>query len=393
MPPRPPVLQTLDLLAASDPVRDRVSKQSAVAKQDWRREGTAIVFRGDGHPGELMTPISLQCRDYEFELRAERLSGNGRIHLVLPLSKGRVLPLILNDPSRPVLNEKQGPGWPRNTVWLHASIRVIRGAAGEEDRISVLDLATGLEVLIWKGRLASLGRPGEEHPEFPRRMLPSLRVHNDAYAIRMWRLMVYEGRAVELRTQMDSTAKAPVNFTQASSSTGDTVDPAATATAAASTVRSDARLAKLESGFQSRRESDAQKPFTTAMATLNAGYARALATARATASKQGNSAHITFFDEEVARARTGTPPPNIDAPATPETLARLRATYRAEMSKHVLARDKADAMLYDIYLGALDAYIEELARGNDAPRAREVKELRGQIAARKPVISPPSQGQ
>lgn len=116
MPPRPPIRQTLDLLVASDPVRDRIFAHATVRKNDWLREGSALVYRSDGHPGELMAPVSLECRDYEIELRAERQGGSGRMHLVLPLSLGKVLLLVLNDPSRDVLGEKQGPGWPRNAA-------------------------------------------------------------------------------------------------------------------------------------------------------------------------------------------------------------------------------------------------------------------------------------
>ncbi|RBP46516.1 serine/threonine protein kinase [Roseimicrobium gellanilyticum] len=389
--PTLPPLQRLDLLALTDPVRDRVSTPPGVDKNEWARVGSALMYRSDGRSGKLVAPVSFECRDYEIEFRAERSSGNGRIHVDLPLATGRILPLILNDPTSRILNEKEGASWPRNASVVHAIIRVVRRRGGEgEDRLVIRDAISGRELLNWRGRFGPLGRAGESHPEIDGKAMASLFVPSDSYVIQMWQLTVFEGRAVRLRAPDTGAAGQPVaQVSQAASSippaSENYIDAGSSPAPFPATIQADARLLKLESGFQSRRESDAQKPFTTAMATLNAGYVRALAAARKTAEKQGNSSHVALLDEESARTKAGTPPPDADAPGTPEPLLKLRSTYRAEVAKYLVARDKADAVLYDIYLGALDSYVEELARNKDA-RVREVQEVRRQIAARKPAV-------
>ncbi|QIF02473.1 serine/threonine protein kinase [Roseimicrobium sp. ORNL1] len=389
LPPLPvrPSLQTLDLLALTDPSKDDVLPRGPAQKNGWVREGATLVYTGSGKPGKVVAPVALECLDYELEVRAERREGTASLHVDLPLSAGRILPVVLNDPSRQLLNEKQGPGWLRNATLVHALIRVVSKAGEtEDDRLVVYDVAAKTEIFNWKGRLASMGTTGESQAEFAGKRLTSLFLPRDSYIIRMWKLTIFEGKAVRLRESGPSpqnnpsvAQRAPSFSASSSSSSGDSPSEAVPLT------KTDARLAKLESGFQQRRESDAQKPFATAMANLNAGYVRALASARTTAEKQGNRTHLPLYDDEATRAKAGTPPPQSDAPDTPEPLAKLRSTYRTEMAKYELVRNKTDAALHDIYIGALDAYIEELARSNDA-RAREVKEVRQQIAAKKPVV-------
>jgi hypothetical protein len=390
LPPLPvrPSLQTLDLLALTDPSKDDVLPRGSMQKKGWVRQGTALVYTGSGKPGKVVAPVALECLDYELEVRAERREGTACLHVDLPLSAGRILPVVLNDPSRQILNEKQGSGWLRNATLVHARIRVVsNGGKSDEDRLVIYDVAAKTEILNWKGRLASMGSTaGESQAEFAGKRLTSLFLPRDSYVIRMWKLTIFEGKAVRLR-EPDSSPQGNLSVAQAapsfstSSSSGSGPSPSE----AAPLTRTDARLAKLESGFQQRRESDAQKPFATAMANLNAGYARALAAARTTAEKEGNRTHLPLYDDEATRTKAGAPPPQSDAPGTPEPLAKLRSTYRIEMAKYELARNKMDAALHDIYIGALDGYIEELARSNDA-RVREVREVRKQIIAKKPVV-------
>lgn len=387
LPPLPvrPSLQTLDLLALTDPSKDDVLPRSSAQRKGWVREGTTLVYAGSGKPGKVVAPVALECLDYELEVRAERREGTASLHVDLPLSTGKILPVVLNDPSRQILNEKQGPGWLRNATLVHALIRVMSKAGEtEDDRLVVYDVAAKIEIFNWKGRLSSMGTTGESQAEFAGKRLTSLFLPRDSYVIRMWKLTIFEGKAVRLR-ESDSSPQDNLSLAQTASSFSAGSSSGSSPSEPVPLAKTDDRLVKLESGFQQRRESDAQKPFATAMANLNAGYVRALASARTTAEKQGNRTHLPLYDDEATRAKAGEPPPQSDAPGTPEPLAKLRSTYRAEMAKYELARNKANLALYDIYIGALDAYIEELAGSNDA-RAREVSEVRRQIIAKKPVV-------
>ncbi|MEZ0275261.1 MAG: protein kinase, partial [Roseimicrobium sp.] len=533
LPPLPvrPVLQTLDLLALTDPVRDRTTVPGIMNKNEWAREGALLVYKSDGKSGKVVAPVAFECRDYEIELRAERLGGNGRLHLELPVAGARILPLLLNDPTRRILNEKDGVNWPRNTPMIHVTVRVVRGGGGLGDRVVIRDKIGGKTVLDWKGRLGQSGRSGEPHPEFPGPLVTSIFVKSDSYSVRIWRLNVFEGGARELRTGNDSRLRTPseilafgghryqamadhfdwkvartkaeemggrlvviesreendalkkafdsripagtglwigastpqgsgelrwisggaMGFTAwakdepndrngavmmmrgprsrevawadspfhgrgqtvvnrgfivewedtgvaatpdmklANASTAPAASASAPSSPAAPTppppppsALADPRLAQLESGFKSRYDADVQKPFATSVATLNTGYLRALAVARTAAQKGGNLAELTAIAEEAAHTKAGRPPPPEDVVGTPESLVKLRATYRSAMAGNMAARDKAAVSLYDLYLKALDVYIAELTKANNVVRAKEVEVFRGEIASRKP---------
>lgn len=541
LPPLPvrPALQTLDLLALTDPAGDRVSAPGFTDKNEWYREGGSLIYRADGKSGKIAPPVALDCRDYELELRVERLSGTGRIHLDVPVKGSRILPLILNDPNRRILNERDASQWPGHAVVTHVTVRIVRGAGGAGDRLVLQDKTNGKVLLDWQGDMARLGRSGEAHPQFPGNLVTSLFVHSDPYAVRLWKLRVFDGAAKVLRTaaekpalppssivafgghryqafdgQFDwglakakaeemggrlaviesreehealkqafderipagsglwigagteagpgqmrwltggkvtfhvwgpgepneqigavmmirnpraakivwadfphhgrgrsvmnrgfiveweddkTVAEAPGNTasgaSMASASPAAAVTPPATSVApqpAPSFAPADARLAQLEAGFKARHETDALKPYAAAMATLNEGYLRALTSARAAAQKSGNLVELTAIDEETARTKSGRPPPPADVEHTPVSLVKLRATYRSAMARHATTRDRAAAPLYDLYVRALDVYIAELTKANNITRAREVQELRGKIAAQKPVLDPPA---
>jgi len=149
----------------------------------------------------------------------------------------------------------------------------------------------------------------------------------------------------------------------------------------------DPYLVKLESGFKARYETDAQKPFQAAVATLNQNYAaNGIARARA-AAQAGDRAAL---DAEKAAIEKGGSVPAEDAAGTPESLKGLRGTYRTAHAKLVADRDAKAAPLYDIYVKALDAHVIELTKADKIKQAREVQALREEIAARRggPVEAP-----
>ncbi len=176
--PKPPdrvARQTLDLLALTDPALDRVPVPSLIGKNEWRREGSELLYQPDGKAGKLAPPVAFDCRDYEIEFKAAKHSGNDRIHVDVPLKNGRILPLILNGQSRKVLNEKAGMSWGGSSDGVvHVTIRVIDGA-GSSDRIVIQrQNVKGNPVADWTGDLDSLAKSGEDHPAFPKQSVTSV---------------------------------------------------------------------------------------------------------------------------------------------------------------------------------------------------------------------------
>jgi len=209
--------QTLDLLALTDPLLDRVPVPERISKNEWKREGGELVYLPDGKSGKLAAPVVLDCRDYEIEFKAKKHSGNDRIHLDIPLGGTQIIPIILNSPEHKVLTNKHGGSWWGGTDRdVHVSIRVIN-PPGPADRIRVQQLnVKGNPLADWSGDLDSLARPGEDHPAFPKQPVPSVYVVSDKYAVQMWTLRVFEGEAKVLRGSA-AGAVAPVTMPTASS--------------------------------------------------------------------------------------------------------------------------------------------------------------------------------
>jgi serine/threonine protein kinase len=222
--------QTLDLLALTDPVLDRVSVPSLIGSNEWKREGGELVYQPDGRSGKLAAPVAFDCQDYEIEFKAKKHSGNDRIHVDVPLKNGRILPLILNAPGRKVLNEKDGSSWSGFADGLvHVTIRVIDGA-GSSDRIVIQrQNVKGNPLANWSGDLDTLAKPGEAHPAFPKQPVTSVFVMKDKYAVQMWTLRVFEGEAKVLRETTASVAsRAPAQSAPTASGAVNllaTVDP------------------------------------------------------------------------------------------------------------------------------------------------------------------------
>ncbi|MDP1586191.1 MAG: lectin-like protein, partial [Prosthecobacter sp.] len=148
---------------------------------------------------------------------------------------------------------------------------------------------------------------------------------------------------------------------------------------------SDPRLAQLAAGFKARYEADAEKPYHAAVATLNQSYvANGIGRARAAAQQKGALEEVTALDAEKRRIENNEPLPPADLETLPESLKTLRATYRTALGKIEADRARKAAPLYDLYLGALDAYIAELTKGNKIDEAQKVKTLRETIATQKP---------
>ncbi len=145
------------------------------------------------------------------------------------------------------------------------------------------------------------------------------------------------------------------------------------------------QIAKLEAGFRSRYETDAQKPFLAVLATLNQSYlANGIVRARSAAQAKGSLAEVTALDAEKAALEKGQGVPVEDNESTPAALKTLRGTYRTALAKITSERDAKAAPLYELYLKALDAYIADLTKTNKLDDAKRVSALRVDLASQKP---------
>jgi hypothetical protein len=148
------------------------------------------------------------------------------------------------------------------------------------------------------------------------------------------------------------------------------------------------QVSKLEYGFRSRYDSDAQKPYLASLATLNQSYvANGISRARAAAQAKGSLFEVTMLDAEKTLIEKGDAVPAEDSADTPASLKSLRATYRGALAKITAERDAKAAPLYDLYLKALDAYVTELTKAGKTDVAASIQVLRDEIAAKKPAVA------
>ncbi len=406
-PPVRAAIQTIDLLALTDPVKDRVPAPGLVDKNQWKREGAALVFVPDGKSGKLAAPVALYCSDYEIEFVANKHSGNDRIHVDIPLKNGRILPLVLNSPGRKVVHEKEGLEWGTSSdASLHVIIRVIDGA-GASDRIIVERKAPNAKKLAdWTGDLDKLAKAGEDHPAFPKQPVASVFVMKDKYELKTWTLRVFEGSARLLRGGTTSPAQpaavtppvavvapaqpAPSMPAPATPASATPAPPAAPPTAQPADAVS-LKLADLEAKFQTAFDREAGATYKAQLATLNSGYTAALDRALASSAKAGVLKEVLALREEKQRIAEGKALPPEDLDTLPDALKKLRATWRSSESGFARVRDTKGLPLFDTYDKALESFQTELTKQNKIEDALRVKTAREDLAARRGTIALPSE--
>ncbi|CAN5914340.1 hypothetical protein BH11VER1_BH11VER1_25920 [soil metagenome] len=207
-PPSGIAKQTLDLLALTDPVQDRVPADNWTGKNEWVREGKVLVYKSDGKGGKIAAPIAFNCSDYEIEFRAERLSGEDRISIGVPVGNGLMLPLVFNDQGRKVIHEKEGKTWTSSGALVHVSIRVLLSRDGRSDRVIVQRKDTDETLADWTASTDTIGKAGNVYPAFPGQAVATISLPKDPYAIKTWTLRVFEGEAKVLRNIETNTVTA-----------------------------------------------------------------------------------------------------------------------------------------------------------------------------------------
>jgi formylglycine-generating enzyme required for sulfatase activity len=195
--------QTLDLLAITDPVKDRVpvtlgdlSKANA-----WERRGTSLVYLSDGRSGKIAPPVAIRAGAYQIEVEFERLSGGGRpgLHVDLPLDAPRILPMNFDNDKIKMINMQAGDPWPANRgTRARVVVRLNRGTGGTPDHLTVR--VDGELVVNWQGDINSVAQRGEPHPDFPGQPVTSLYSPKGSYEVRFWQLRIFDGSASVLRS-------------------------------------------------------------------------------------------------------------------------------------------------------------------------------------------------
>lgn len=185
----------------------------------------------------------------------------------------------------------------------------------------------------------------------------------------------------------------------ARSSTAPAMTPPSAATTAASVpppspppaVANDpvsAKLADLGAKFQAAFERHAGADYKAQVAKLNTGYVTALDRALATASKAGNLDEAVVLREEKERITSGKGLPPEDLDTLPESLKKLRGTWRGAEAGYAKQRNTLAAPLFDAYDKALDAFQTELTKQNKIDDALRVKTARDELVQRRSSIAP-----
>jgi serine/threonine protein kinase len=373
----------IDLMAIADPEKDAEIGL-------WRREGAGLIGNQDeankDHP--LLALPATVTGSYELELEFTRHGPAGTVSVILPLDGDRIVTAFFQEFS-PFAGLADVRGM--NTRNAENPTRVPqRLENGKRYRarvqVTLKDANADINVTLENQPLFRYQGPASDLSS--RRQETSLKkgVELDIDRPSLESIDPVTWHACWLRP-LEGGRVAPVRGGASTGAAGGAVlaMPAALPTSA---PPADPRLAQLEAGYHARYESDAQKPFLAAVATLNQSYiTNGISRARAAAQAKGALAEVTSLDAEKALIEKGGSVPDEDAAGTPDSLKALRGTYRTAFAKLTAERDTKAAPLLDLYAKALDAYIAELTKADKIKQAQEVQALLEKIAKPKPAAT------
>jgi serine/threonine protein kinase len=366
----------MDLMAIADPEKD-----AEVGL--WRREGAGLICNQDeankGHP--LLAMPATVTGSYELELEFTRHGPAGTVSVVLPLDGDRIVTAFFQEFSpfaglaevrgmntRDAENPTRVPQRLENGKRYRARIQVTLKDANADINVTLEDKP----LFRYQGPASDLSS---------KRLKSSLKrgIDLDADRPALESIDPVTWHACWLRP-LEGGRVAPVRGDASMGAAG------GVALAMSPLVASDPRLAQLEAGYQARYESDAQKAYLAAVATLNQSYvANGISRARAAAQAKGSLGEVTALDAEKAAIEKGSGVQAEDAADTPASLKALRGTYRGALAKITTERDAKAAPLLDLYLKALDVYIAELTQAGKIDEAKQVQALRDAKAAMHPT--------
>lgn len=353
--------KSVNLIPLLNVKRDGVSDPTTGANV-WQLKNAALTFTDTEKAGRIVAPVSLRhTRDYEIELlwkkRLINIPGatsldSGYIALDVPVDADRWVRVEVAHAGDKVNVGGTRIGFTGARMQSQAGMRVV--VHRQDDKLSVKIDGNDVGTITGLARLAAadLGT----HAIFKSDLLPVVYCARGDHEIAEWTVRALEG-GVRLLWEPS--------------------------------LLQDPRIAQLEAGFRARFESDAQKPFLAAVATLNQSYlTNGLGKARAAAQAKGSLAEITALDAEKAFVGKEARVPADDAADTPASLKSLRGTYRAAYAKLFAERDAKAAPLLDIYVKALDTHVVALTKAGKLEEARKVQQLRDEKAALKTAPVP-----
>lgn len=367
-----------NLLALVDVKRDAVFG-------DWSVDAQGLTLKQAASGVKLLGFNLALPEEYDFEIEFTPTKGKREVMQVLPVSGGTALQWDMGigkqDPPLfafgPMLDGKN-PDDPKRTEAVVKLPRLQEGrryrSTVEVRKSSLRALLDGKEVLTWSG----------DFKRFPMEKSAALKLREVSQA----GVGGHDSGVIFHKAELRPPSAAPVVAEDVKSAKPAAPAPPMPAPAPAEPEPpADPRLAQLEAGYQSRYDSDAQKPFLAAVAALNQSYiANGIARARAAAQAKGSLAEINALDAEKTTIESGGSVPAEDAAEVPESLRTLRGTYRTALAQIAAKRDATAAPLLQLYLGALDAYVSDLTKAGKIEEARKVQALRD--AKAQPATAP-----
>ncbi len=213
--------QTIDLLALTDPVKDRVSRANT-GENNWERKSGSLRYTTDGKAGKIAAPVAIRAAKYAIVLEYRVLSGEGDIHIDLPLPGSKYLAIMIGPNSIHLASTPKyiNIGRVPASAASGGNFYITVDCKDGQDALTIL--AKGEAPIEWKGSFGDVARSlGALHPEFPDEPTASIFCTRDSYEFSDWSLRVFEGEAKVLRTPA-----APVGAVE-----NDTDDPARWASA------------------------------------------------------------------------------------------------------------------------------------------------------------------
>ncbi|SKA99288.1 Serine/threonine protein kinase [Prosthecobacter debontii] len=152
------------------------------------------------------------------------------------------------------------------------------------------------------------------------------------------------------------------------------------------------RLSMLAAQFQTAYDRDILALHHTAVAELDGKYLAAVQRAMDAASSAGQLDEAVKLREEIKRIRDKQALPSYDFETLPESLKKLRFTYRDALTKLIVSRKSDSQPLYDRYEQLLADYQTELTQQKRLDEAVRVKKAREDLSHIRTQNAPPQIG-
>ena len=328
--------------------------------------------------------------EYDFEIEFTPTQGKREVIQVLPVLGGTALHwrmgLGKDDPPLfafgPILDGKP-PEDPKRTeaVAKHPRLQADHRyrSTVEVRKGSLRALLDGKEVLKWSG----------DFKRFPMEKSAALKLRDPSQA----GVGGHDSGIIFHKAELRPPSAAPVVaevVKPAEPASKSPPMPASAPIPAEPAPPADPRLAQLDAGYQTRYDTDAQKPFLAAVSALKQSYVtNGLSRARAAAQSKGSLTEVTALDAEKTTIESGGDVPADDAADVPESIKTLRSTYRTALTKLAAERDARAAPLLQLYLAALDVYVADLTKADNIDEAKKVQALRDAKAQQ--ATAPPAE--